>query len=125
MKSILGAILKGLTGGLIEDLSDKFLRAYERKLAAETDAERLAAEKEIEYLEKRADLQLSELKNGKTWWIRPLFAAPYIIYVWKLIVWDMVLGLGSTPLLPEQLFWAFSGIMAFYFAMRPWEKSKK
>ena len=28
--------------------------------------------------------------------IRPLLAAPVIIYFWKVIVWDKVLGLGST-----------------------------
>ena len=28
--------------------------------------------------------------------IRPLLAAPVIIYLWKVIVWDKVLGLGTT-----------------------------
>ena len=28
--------------------------------------------------------------------IRPLLALPVIIYLWKVIVWDNVLGLGST-----------------------------
>ena len=28
--------------------------------------------------------------------IRPLFAARVIIYFWKVIVWDKVLGLGTT-----------------------------
>jgi hypothetical protein len=28
--------------------------------------------------------------------IRPLLAAPVVIYLWKVIVWDIVLGLGTT-----------------------------
>jgi hypothetical protein len=28
--------------------------------------------------------------------IRPLLALPVIIYLWKVIVWDKVLGLGTT-----------------------------
>jgi hypothetical protein len=28
--------------------------------------------------------------------IRPLLALPVIIYFWKVIVWDKVLGLGTT-----------------------------
>jgi hypothetical protein len=26
---------------------------------------------------------------------RPLFAVAFVIYVWKVVVWDRVLGLGS------------------------------
>ena len=28
--------------------------------------------------------------------VRPLLAAPVVIYLWKVIVWDIVLGLGGT-----------------------------
>ena len=33
---------------------------------------------------------------GQELQIRPLLAAPVIIYFWKVIVWDKVLGLGTT-----------------------------
>jgi len=32
--------------------------------------------------------------------IRPLLALPVVIFMWKVIVWDKVLGLGSTDALP-------------------------
>ena len=46
--------------------------------------------------------------------IRPLLAAPVIIYLWKVIVWDIVLGLGSTdPIGGDVAQWAGSIVTAY------------
>ncbi len=39
---------------------------------------------------------LAEQGRWYTAIIRPLLALPIIIYLWKVIVWDKVLGLGTT-----------------------------
>jgi len=63
------------------------------------------------------------------WWvtamIRPMIAWPIGIYMWKVIVWDKVLGWGVTdPLSPEFTQWAGIVITA-YFIGRPLEKGAK
>lgn len=47
---------------------------------------------------------------------RPLFA--FVIYVWKVVVWDKVLGLGTTDALSTEMSqWAMT-ILAAYFGGR-------
>jgi len=59
------------------------------------------------------------------WWtsiIRPLAALPMVIYIWKVIVWDKVLGLGSTdPITGDVGAWA-GVIVTTYFGGRTIEK---
>jgi hypothetical protein len=53
---------------------------------------------------------------------RPLFAFAFIIYVWKVVVWDKVLGLGTTePLSGEVSQWALI-VLTAYFGGRSLEK---
>jgi hypothetical protein len=48
--------------------------------------------------------------------IRPLFAMPFIIYAWKIIVWDKVLGIGVTEHGIDANFWnVFQVIIVSYF----------
>ncbi|RDJ94136.1 hypothetical protein B4Q13_16865 [Lacticaseibacillus rhamnosus] len=60
------------------------------------------------------------------WWTarpRPLFAYAIVIYVWKGVVWDKVLGLGATdPLTGTVGDWA-GLIMVAYFGGRSLEKA--
>lgn len=75
------------------------LDAYKAKLAAGNDSERIAADlaaKDVE-LRKREDelnaqILVAEQGNWFTRWVRPLWAMPFVIYTWKLVVWDKVLG---------------------------------
>ena len=53
---------------------------------------------------------------------RPLFAGAFIIYVWKVVVWDRVLGLGTTDALTGDVAqWAMI-VLAAYFGGRSMEK---
>jgi hypothetical protein len=53
---------------------------------------------------------------------RPLFAFAFIIYVWKVVVWDRVLGLGSTDALSGDVAqWAMI-VLTAYFGGRSLEK---
>ena len=54
--------------------------------------------------------------------IRPLLALPVIIYLWKVIVWDKVLGLGTTdPITGDVGVWAGT-IVTTYVGGRSLEK---
>lgn len=53
------------------------------------------------------------------WWfaalIPPSFAIPCIILTWKLIVWDTLLGWGSTPPLGSTINTVYFMVLGFYF----------
>lgn len=79
------------------------ISAYKAKLAAANTQDRIAAdlaakeiEAEIEARGQATALLIAEQGRWYTAIIRPLLALPIIIYFWKVIVWDKVLGLGST-----------------------------
>jgi len=92
--------LASLIGGpVISGLID----AYKAKLDAANTQDRIAAdlaakeiEAEIEARKQASAIIIAEQGRWYTAIIRPLLAAPVIIYFWKVIVWDKVLGLGAT-----------------------------
>ena len=77
--------------------------AYRAKLAAENTSEKIAAdlaarELSVEQRERELAGEMLVAEQGR-WYTalpRPLFASAFIIYVWKVVVWDKVLGLGTT-----------------------------
>lgn len=103
--------------------------AYKSKLAAGNTTEAHAidlAKKEIEGEIAARQTEASIIRQEQGRWFtalpRPLFAFAFVIYVWKLVVWDKVLGLGSTDALsPELSQWAMI-IISAYFGGRTIEK---
>ncbi|SRR6266545_4780288 len=88
-----------LTAPLIQGALD----AYKARLAATNTQDRIAAdlavkeiEAEIEARKQASALVIAEQGRWYTAIIRPLLALPVAIFLWKVIVWDKVLGLGST-----------------------------
>jgi hypothetical protein len=79
------------------------INAYKAKLASANTQDRIAAdlaakeiEAEIEARKQATAILIAEQGRWYTAIIRPLLALPIIIYFWKVIVWDKVLGLGTT-----------------------------
>ncbi len=84
-------------------LVSALINAYKAKLAATNTQDRLAVdlavkeiEAEIEARKHASAIIIAEQGRWYTAIIRSLLALPIIIYLWKVIVWDKVLGLGST-----------------------------
>jgi hypothetical protein len=103
--------------------------AYRAKLSAENTSEKIAAdlaarELSVEQRERELATQVVIAEQGR-WYAalpRPLFALAFIIYVWKVVVWDKVLGLGSTdPLSGDVAQWAMI-VLTAYFGGRSLEK---
>jgi hypothetical protein len=103
-------------------IGDQLNRAYQTKMLAVTDKERIEADKEISNLEARRDVLLAEQGSWMTRWIRPALALPVAIFWFKLLVWDTVLGWGSTPYPGEHVMWYAMLIPTAYFLVRPVEK---
>ena len=105
------------------------LNAYKAKLDAANTRDAQAvdlAKKEIEgeIAARRAETSLLRQEQG--WWvtamIRPLFAAPFIIFAWKVVIWDKVLGWGTTDALDPNMWNVFLTVVGAYFGGRTIEK---
>ena len=118
--------LTSLIGGpLIKGALD----AYRAKLEAGSTKEKLAAElaeRELAVQQREAELaaNLLVVEQGfwMTRWVRPLWALPFVIFTFKVVVWDKVLGLGSTPALDPSMWNVFMLIAGAYFGGRSAEK---
>lgn len=119
---MIGTILSIFGSTAFKGLTNKLLEAYQLRLNAQTDQEKLEAELTIKQLEARQELLLAEQKRWFTAWIRPLMALPIVIYIWKIVVYDTVLGLGITPNPGEFVNWLVLTIVGAYFITRPFER---
>lgn len=109
-----GPVIKGL------------LDAYNSKLKAGNTSEKIAAdlaagEVAAQTVETQSQAQLKIAQIGH--WYEPEKLAFYIVLVFfaKCVVWDTVLGLGTTPSLKGDVsIWA-GMVMGFYFGKRTFE----
>jgi hypothetical protein len=120
-----GTLFAFLGGPVIKGLID----AYRTKLANATQQDNLAvdlAEKEIlgEVAQRQTEAALIRQEQG--WWptalIRPLFAAPFIIFTFKVVVWDKCFHLGTTDALDPRMWGVFEAVIYAYFGGRTIEK---
>lgn len=118
--------LANLIGGpVVNGLID----GYKARLAAGNTSEKIAAELaarelNVEQRERELAAQVTIAEQGR-WYTalpRPLFAGAFIIYVWKVVVWDKVFGLGTTDALSGDVAqWAMI-VLTAYFGGRSLEK---
>src|SRR6185503_7357461 len=92
--------LASLIGGPVVN---GLINAYKARLDASNTQDRIAAdlaakeiEAEIVARKEASAIIIAEQGRWYTAIIRPLLAFPIIIYFWKVIVFDKVLGLGTT-----------------------------
>src|SRR3569833_1064699 len=103
--------------------------AYRAKLSAGNASEKIAADlaaRELDVAARERELATRLLIAEQGRWYsalpRPLFAGAFIIYTWKVVVWDKVLALGSTdPLGGDVAQWAMI-VLTAYFGGRSLEK---
>ena len=111
MWKLLFSFLSGSLGGITDDIT----RAYEAKLKATNDSERLALDERINILEARKSIVLAAQSDPWERFVRILFALGPIIYLNKLFIYDKVLGLGSTDGLSADLTQVMWVIIGGYF----------
>ncbi|MCC6779759.1 MAG: hypothetical protein IT537_24525 [Hyphomicrobiales bacterium] len=122
-------MLQWLTSFLTPHIVSGVIDVYKARLAADNVTDRVAAE----LAEKAITAEIEARKSADAivvaeqgrWWtaiIRPLLAAPVVIYLWKVIVWDKVLALGTTdPISGDVGIWA-GAIVTTYVGGRSMEK---
>lgn len=81
-----------IIGGGLASITKQLSEAYREHKNAETEQERIAANERIKVLEAQRDVLVAETANGGfASWIRPLFALPFVIYIWVLVVYDKII----------------------------------
>lgn len=111
-----------LLGGGISAIGKELNTAYANKLKATTDEQKMEADMTIAQLEARQAVLIAEQGSRATSWIRPAFAAPFVIFNAKVVIWDKVLGLGITDNLSPEFFQMEMMVMGAYFLGRSAEK---
>jgi hypothetical protein len=119
-------ILANLLGGPIVT---GLIKAYQAKLSSDNTSERIAAdlaarELAVEQRERELAVQQNIADEGRWWTAAPRAIAcwSFAIFLAKCVVWDKVLGLGSTdPLGGDLSTWA-GWLMALWFGGRSVEK---
>lgn len=111
-------------------LLGKLLDAYKAKLSANNTTEKVAADLASQQilLDKReaeinASVVIAEQGNIITRMIRPLFALPFILFTWKVVLWDKILGWGVTDPLDPKMWGVFMLVVGAYFGGRTIEKA--
>lgn len=105
-------LLFSFLSGPLTQISNDLKEAYQAKLNAQNDQERIAADERINTLEARKSIILAAQSDPLERLVRIGFALPFVIYNAKLLIWDKVLGFGITDgLSPEltQLMWIVVG----------------
>lgn len=93
-----------------------------RLIDAKTESERLQVEENIQTKLAQRDILIAEQGHWFTRWVRPAWAAPFVIITWKIVVYDNALGLGVTDPLSPEMYELMKVIAASYFIGRGLEK---
>lgn len=119
----MGAILSWLASLFTGPLLDRALDGWKAKLAADNDRDKIAADlaaREIEVQAREIEAQNTYRLATIGRWYEPekLMGYAVAVYIAKLLVWDKVLGLGSTDPLGGWIETTANLIVAFYFGKR-------
>lgn len=119
MTAILSWLASLLSGPIVSGVID----GYKAKLEAGNDRDRIAAD----LAQRELDVQRAEIEAQNAYrlatvgrWYEPekLMGYAVAVYIAKLLVWDKVLGLGSTDPLGGWIETTANLIVAFYFGKR-------
>ena len=126
MAAILSWLASFLSGPIVNGVID----GYKAKLAAGNDKDRIAAdlaarELDVQRAEIEAQTQYRIATVGRWYEPEKLMGYAVAVYVAKLLVWDKVLGLGSTDPLGGWIETTANLIVGFYFAKRGAESVAK
>lgn len=116
------AIITSLATKLPLAFLERWLTHLEKKGDTNTERLREILKTQVEARKLQAEVIIAEQGWFFTAMIRPMIAWPIIVYVWKVVVWDTVFGLGTTPPLSGMIGEWAGIIITAYFVGRPIEK---
>ena len=99
----------------VAGLTQQIVEWQAKKINAQTEHERIEADENIKTLQARRDVMVAEAGSKVNAFMRVFLAMPAGIFLWKVMVWDITLGWGSTDN-PQQALWNYVFIVVgFYF----------
>lgn len=109
-------LLKFLGVGLPAIISE-IQKERTKQLDAKTEQQKIASEEKIKVLEQQKDVIIESQKQRLGEFVRLLWALPFIVYIWKLLIWDKVLGWGATDALSPTLEYIMWTVLGGYFLL--------
>jgi hypothetical protein len=91
LATILGWLGSSAFSGIVSELSS----LWTSYLNAKTTVEKAEILERIKALQAVRDVQVAEAGSRVTAALRAIAAAPFLIYVWKLVIWDKVVLAGQ------------------------------
>jgi len=111
-------ILSWLSGGIVEKFTTPLLAAYQARLNAQSDEQKLLAEQQIAFFEEQVKLANAAAQHDKWWSTREMIGKMAAVYVFKIVIWDTVLGWGVTPNPGPQVTGIVMLVLGFYFGSK-------
>lgn len=118
---VIGAILQPIIGGLLTAQKQK-LDAVGSHEAVAADLAKKSFDLDMKEAEVNASIIIAEQGNFITRSVRPMFALPFIIFCWKVVIWDKVLGLGTTDPIDPKMWGVFMLVVGAYMGGRTAER---
>lgn len=122
-------LLNFLGGPIIKSIVDGLVSSYKAKLDAQNTTEAHAidlAKAEIMGEIQNRETEASIIRQEQGWWLtalpRPIMGLSVSFYVSKVLVWDLCLGLGTTPEVKGSTATIVMIIISGYFGGRTIEK---
>lgn len=122
-------LLSLITGPVLNAITGPVLEAYKARLAATNAQDKLAVDlavkeidAEIESRKQAGAIIIAEQGRWYTAMVRPLIVLPFAVYIWKVVIWDIVLGWGSTPAIRGDVASLMMIVIGSYFGGRTIEK---
>ena len=109
-------ILK-LIGAGLPAIGSEIAKEKTKQLDAKTEGEKIASAERIDMLEKQKELIIEGQRQRIGEWVRLAWALPFIIYIWKLLIWDKVMGWGATDALSPTLEYIMWTVLGGYFLL--------
>jgi hypothetical protein len=110
---VIASIISWLASGGIAAIGKELRQARLDQLNADNTESRIAADVRVKELEARQSIILAAQSDRFERWVRIGFALPFLIYINKLVLFDKVLGLGTTdplsPMLTEAMWVVLGG----------------
>lgn len=110
---MIASIISWLASGGIAAIGKELRQARLDQLNADNTESRIAADVRVKELEARQSIILAAQSDRFERWVRIGFALPFLIYINKLVLFDKVLGLGTTdplsPMLTEAMWVVLGG----------------
>lgn len=117
-ETIIGFIGGPVIKGLIDAYREKLKAGnVDNKIAADLAASEIAAQT----AETQAQMQLRVAEIGHPWEPEKLAFYICLVFFAKCVIWDTVLGLGTTPPLKGDVSMWAGLVMSFYFGKRTFE----